>query len=158
METLKRNKNIIVLSLGLLVLILVLAGKSEKLGSVTIDSACATSSSTSTRVTLGSSVAGTRATTTMISSCTTGSLNTIALNWANEASTTATVSYDVLSSEDAITWYTSHSGTVSLTSNATNTKQVLLGTFQGTYLRVQGNSTATTSSNLKVLRVEEIAR
>ena len=135
----------------------------DDLGSVTLNDSCSTDSATSTRVTLGSSVAGVRASSTLVT-CSAGSTEKLSLLFANEASSTATVTrvtYAVFSSQDRIDFYLINSGTLTLlgdTASSTVYEQVTIDPFIGNWFQVVANANATTSSNLKAVTAELIAR
>lgn len=126
------------------------------LGSFTLNDDCYTASATSTRVTVGGTLSGTASSTLV--TCSAGSTEKLALFFITEASSTATVTYRVEASQDRITWYHISYGFLTYGNSATTSDQDLIDPFIGNHFRITANGTATTSLNLRVVTVEQIAK
>ena len=122
-------------------------------GSIMLDGGCYTALATTTRVFLDSN----NTASTTLFTCSAGSANGIALNFMNEASTTGSVSYAIQSSQNNIDFYDVAFGQIDV-KTSTTTKQITQSPFYGSRVRVQVKATATTSTNVRLLVAEEIAR
>ena len=165
-QTLKQNKFTFI-AIGIATIALAVGliwGNFEQLkeafgnANLTEPSACATAAATSTRSTIGSSVGGVIASSTLISGCSSPAMEKVALYWTNEASSSAQVFYDVYSSRDNIQFHYVNSYQITLGNNATTSDYDLIDPLFGNWFRIVARSSATTSAHLRAVPIELLSR